>query len=481
MPDEGTATAEAVATEVTPAVSGDEPVVTPEEAPATPAAEEVAVTQEVVVPQEDEPQKPLSRREARKDMHQKRQARRAAEQAEAAKAAEATETPATVPEDAGAVAEGEPAAPVIDEKGRKHDPATGEFLPGEKPGETDAPPVVTQEAAQAAEPAETEPTPDSLRVSIPLGHALGKMNAVTEITTGSPEEAEVVRAAFSSTGVRRKELEKAQKRTATVEAENLELRDQVLRQESSSTAEEQWKLTPEYTAHVEEYQNIHDAVGQKGASGYWQGAPMADFRKFEEAEFGKRTTEAKAEREAENSQRWMDDAWEQANFLPDVIRRLPNFKQMFVEEAQAFNARLDLKHYPEIETLEAAHEKFRSLLSERINREATVKAMRSKDAEGRGRKDAMDAVRSQRAKDALAARSAEAGKTAVDQAKRDAAERRADAPPHPMGALPSGPRTGQEAVAAVETDPTADMTPFELRKYHKTANREAQRERVRQR
>ena len=451
---------EVTAPEPSPVVDGGEAVAPIEATPEAPAVVETALVEE------GPESPPVGKMEAKAAMR-----RENIRKAEAAKAAEVQE-PAVA--DSTAV---EPATPVVDEKGREHDPKTGHFLPADG-GEqtTEAPPAEAGTADQVAEPAAEGARPEPIRIAIDQDHDL-RNQGVTEIKVVDPKDEQAIRAWLNSTGVRKRDLEEARRERDEARAENRQHKDQDLRREVDGEVLQEWQKTDQYKAYVEEYENVRDSVGQGPASRMWQGI-QPELRALQEQAFGARMESVDQERRAQAGEVWVGEAWSHTTKLPEGIRNLPDFRQLFGEAVEDFGDAVKRGRYPEIKEVgETAHDEFTKFFAQRLQQRPAVQDLLSKSKEAADRQRAQNAVKTQRARAAEAARVAAAAKGAVDDFKRGAAETRAAAPPNPLGTIPSQPTVGQTAGEAPEAELPQNEGPYARRQRLKTESRDRQRAR----
>lgn len=442
MSDENT---EVVAAETPAAEAVGEPVATTEATETPPAAEEAQAAPE-------EPQAPLTRREVRK----RRTEKRAADKAAAASA----------PEDAGekTVEEG------INTAGRKYDKETGKLLPEDGEPPIEAPPATTPEATQVTEPEGTEPKkPEPIRVDIPEGHSLREMGKTTFIMVATEEEARVLKASFNATHTRRNEVERVtqqrdEERTARRAAE-----EKNLRTDASQAATEKWMQTPRYKELVEENQNIRDAHGDGPASTHWDGA-QGELRALRDAEYTTRSAEAAQARDVADGERWVAEARENAMRVPDMVRNLPQFGELLQESLDTFVAKVQMGHYPNVDTPEGFHEEFTKMFTSKLFREPDVISLKQRALAANKERHEARAAKTEQARAQAAATTETVKKEAVATFQKEAAERRVAAPPNPLGSV-STPSTPSPAAGPGETTDTSKMSANELRKHSKKSAR----------
>lgn len=448
------------------------------ETPVAPAAPTPAAPVAPVAPTPvAEAPKVLSKREARQ---QARAAGRQVTEAMAAPAPTPTPEPAAPTAAAPAVdptVPAEPAAPepTIDARGRAHAPAgtpeAGQFLPsGEAP---DAP---------------AEPTPEPVAPEAPKGvrvaldkhrdHPALQGVKVDALTVGSEDEAKLVQSLINGTYVRRNENETLKAQLREREEAILELQRKVARTEATQVATEKWQQTPEYQKAVERYEAIRDTVGQEEASAYWKGI-QGDLRALVDSEYSQRETAILAEQQARDGQRWeaetrlfVDDR------VPEKIRQLPDFGRWYAEELDTFEIKIERGHYPDLQRLpvsersQAMRQAFLAQLNARLNGESSVRTLAKQMLEARRIED--QNARARAAQDTKARAEAErkqVAQGAVEQFKKDAADKRAASPPHPMGTLAASARPSPNGTAAPEPEDLSKLTHVDLKKRARLAAR----------
>lgn len=355
---------------------------------------------------------------------------------------------------------------VVDLHGRKH-AEDGKYLPKEaaEPGGagSEAPPAEMRTADEPAEaPAAERPT--MVRIPIPADHPLRAQGA--EYFDVLPDQEQVGRAAINAYA-RRKDLDAAAQREADLKKERDELRERLLRIESGQAATAKWQQTPEYQAAEAKYHEIVDTFGQEAASAYWRGI-QGDLTKLQEAEYGQRMSAIEAKEAAEAGERWVSDAWERASAIPADIRNLPTFSAMFDEEIQTFDAKLERGFYPHIKDPEAAHKEFMQLFGARLLREPAVREIYQRERAAKAQQE-----QTQQSEAARVARErAEAGRAAVEQFKKEAADKRRTNPPNPLAAVAGAARGGVSAPAGAGEIDTSKMTAEQLKRHLRAGARE---------
>jgi len=410
----------------------------------------------------DPAQQPLSKRDARRGLHE---AHRALQEAQPAVAEDATKEPVaaavteTDEEKATRIAGEEEAK--VNTAGRKYDPATGRLLPeGSALGEV----------VEGAKP---------IIVPIPKGHPLLEMGQPT-ITAASPAEEQVIRALVNGTYSRLKEVEAKEVLLAQRDATILELREKLVRRDASVAAQAKFPQSPEYQKHVTVYNEIRDTVSPEAASAYWQSpAVQNDLRPLEDAEFDSRWSVEQARAEEEAGERWAADALQTAKTtLPPEMVALSNFQQLFDTAVVGYAAEVSAGKHGDIATLtfDDHNKKFSDHLRVRLLADPGMRAVLDAKLTARDKAaaDAKEADSRRRAA-AAATANADVAKAAVDGFKKQAADTRRQIPPHPLGALTDASR-GSDASgrASAERGDGPDyntMNPRQLRRELKKAAR----------
>lgn len=399
-----------VATTTEPPVPTDTTSVEPAAPASTPATPTPAPT--------GEPEGPLSRRDARRGLHQDRP--------KPTPVTESATPPAATP---GAASE-TPAA---------------------------ATPLGT--AAPAVAPAAAPVIP----ILIPEGHPLREMG-LEQLVAHSALEERAIRAMLNS-HVRRQEVAQRDQTISELQRELVQIR-------SGQAAEQKWKETPGYKAAVERYHEIKETYGQEAADVFWRGVAV-EFTSIADTEYQTRMQQIESQNTERAAQSWKMEAWQNANRLPEPIRRLADFPRWFDTAVQSFNAELELGHYPQVRNAEELHQEFTRFFGSRLVREpAVVAAFKAIEEEKqRSTQAAADAAAAkEREREAIAS-------AAVEQFKQDAAAKRQTVPPHPLGNLVGASRDHVPAAPASDEERLAGLTPQQLRKASRTGAREDARRR----
>jgi len=421
-----------------------------------PASDQAAAT---VAVQPVAPAGPLDRREARRQIREESVARDA-ETAEAAVPSTAdSAAPDRVSADTVVTEEaGKSATPVVGPDGRKRDPVTGQFLPEdgvEKDADATTDPAAAdgraEDTGSEAPPAEERAKP--IRIEIDPKHAVYGMGE-TAIEAANPKQEQVIRALLNGTYTRRQENE-------ALQAKLQEVQQKLVRLESDQAATQKWTSSPEYHAIAEKYQEIRDVQGQEVADAWWRSPDNQKvLQELRDSEYNERWGKIETERVQQAATEWIDQAWQHTRSLPEPIRGLPDFGRWFKEEAQLFDKRVELGHYPDAKAAEDLHREFTKALGARLLREPAVAAAYRNTTQTKVAAEADTAAKAAEAK----RREDQIRADAVEQFKREAAAKRENAPPHPLGNLSGAARGGRVGGAAPEEIDTSDMSPQQLKK-----------------
>jgi hypothetical protein len=418
--------------------------------PAAPDAQPAVTT--VVEPKPAEPDRPLSRREAREAMQKDRQAAREKEAAETAKAAT--------------------------EKEARRDPKTGKFLPaeggeseeeevadgGDAVGEQDTKPEpadeqVTVQDDDADEAAAKDKAGEGIRVEIAKDHPISEMG-LDAFTASTPLEAQGIQALLNGTYSRRREVEDLTGQLSTVTERYKEAQQRLVELESNQSASEKWKASPEYQAKVDQYQQIKEDIGPEAAKDYWRGV-QADYQTLVESERTERAGAIEAQEAADAGEAWKREAWQRiGEKLPEHLREIPGFRNWFEEEVQFLNDRLEAGRLPSVTNADEMHAELVRLVSARLAREPSVQAVYAE------RRDAEKAEKTAKAKkDEEARRTIEKDKRkAVDDFKKTAADTRKAVPPHPLAGVPGSGSATQADAEADAAPKLSEMNTYDLKR-----------------
>jgi len=359
--------------------------------------------------------------------------------------------------------EAEP-APKVDEHGRLHDPKTGEFVPKDEDTA-----VVATEASAAAPPTDgvqppaTEGSPKLTRIPLPEGHPLRIANGL-EYIDATPEQERYVRWAMN------KYVEAEQ-----YKAELTEEREARMRLEARSSATEKWQQTPEYRHAVETYYRIAEQEGGDAANVYWRGQ-QSTFEALQRQEYDQQKTVVDAEEEARSGQTWINDTWQATERMPEFVRQMPSFQQMFNDQLKILDAAINAGSLQFEDGEKMRDYFFAEMLVPRVLRDPTVQAAWGRIQSDKQAQEKAEAQRKQAEAEAQRQRDLEAAKLAAqEQQKRDMATRRAAAPTNPLAKVGGGvPMNG--TLPEVPADDSA-ASPQQLRRQGRQAAREAARQR----
>lgn len=391
----------AVSTTPTPAAPAAAPASAPEATPAPTAGTEGAA-QQTPTPQAEgqqqatgqpaEPTQPERRpafqsfREARKSAIERAakfteslrpsQARTTEQEGEAPSAAGDSSAPTRVENDTTQPTAG--AEPVVDAHGRKHDPATGKFLPesGEDSGQPSDPRSVASTPPSGDTPADPSATPNeepqTVRIQLPEGDIRRVAGGLEYIDV--PKELEQFVRWNVNNHARQRELAAQQERIKELQQENLRLKAQ-------QTAAQKWQQSEAYQKAAQEYREILDTMGEDAAKNYWRGV-QAEVRAEAEREFAQQWQQAQAAEYEALGKRWLQDTYQRVSRdIPAAIQALPGFRSWFQQTASVFED-LDLGADPQFAQLtdaesraEYLHGLFARMLETRLRNEPAVRAL----------------------------------------------------------------------------------------------------------
>lgn len=402
--------------------------VAPALVPAAPAdaAPLASPATEPITPPVTEPAPPteerLTRREAKRGLHQDRAAAAAA-------------------------------APVVE-------PAAPE-VPGALPAAAE-PALVLPSAPAGLAPTPT-PMPAGIRVPIPEGHAIREMG-VDSITVTSPQQERAVRAALNSY-VRRQEV-------AVLQTQLQQAQQALVEREARETATTRWTSRPEYQAAIDRYNEIKEAFGEEAGEQYWRGV-NSEFDRVAQGEYEQRMSQVRAQQAEQVAQGWKQEAWANVNTLPESLRRLPSYGQWFEDAVHSFNAEIELGHYPNLNGADDLHREFLRFFSTRLTAQPEVAGLYQAVTQ-----------REFQARTAAAARAAEQQRqleqirqAAIEGYKKQVADKRIQAPPHPLGNLNAVSRDRAPAGSEAAEPLAAELSPSQFKKSLRTAAREDARRR----
>ncbi len=301
-------------------------------------------------------------------------------------------------------------------------------------------------------PTDAPPTdaPTWRKVSL-AGHPISG-SGVPEIAVQTEAEERVLKGLLNGSYVRVQENEQLKRDLAQERDARLALERQRVGNDAVTQAAERFKQTPEYKARIERYQQIASSVGEEAAQDYWKGV-RAEFEAFAESEKTSKIAEVETAQHEADGQAFAQQAWNYAwQGVPAEIRSQPNFPRWFNEEITLLNMACEQGVYDSFAgDTNKLHQAFAQNLLRRAHSDPAVLEMQRRSAA------AAQAATQQTQQQTLAqqqiADQARIAREAVEAVKREAANRRAATPPHPLG-----PVAGS-AVAGVSTTltPNTDM------------------------
>lgn len=348
--------------------------------------------------------------------------------------------------------------------GRVRDPASGRFVKSDAVTETavDAADLDAPTAERAADGSpEPKAGPRPIRVEINPDHPVAGMG-IPALEVGDEQQAQAVRALLNGTYTRRQENERLQSQLE-------EARTQLIQLQVSQASAARFKALPSYAEAAERYQEILDTVGQDAAAMFWRGYEQEELGKIQQEEYATRMAAWQAEEEDAAANEFTQDAWQRTATVPDAIRALPNFPVWFEEAVHGFNTELEtqiaLGRAPQYESLEQLHKAFEDYFIARLRREPAAI-------------EVVNRLVAQRNSQFAPVTPAPSAEEAAQAKLREIAERRAAAPPHPMGTVAGATRAGR-ASGTGEPEPldASNMTTHQLKRAAKASAREDARRR----
>ena len=333
--------------------------------------------------------------------------------------------------------------------------------PEGQPTDTVTPAVVE---TPVAAPVASTLTP--IRIPIPDGHPM-RSTGVDAITVSSPQEERAVRAAINSYA-RRNENESLKTQLHQLQQEKVE-------REARDAAMQKWTGRPEYAAIMEKANEIRDAFGEDVANQFLRGQ-NADFEKVAQQEYADRMGAVESERVQQMAQAWKQEAWQNVSTLPAAIRELPSYSQEFEKAVQSFDSELALGHFPDIKPGDgdAMHRAFMQFFSSRLTTLPEVVQVYRSLGE-----------RETQARTAAAAKAAEDQRRidkirtdAVEEFKRQSAATRTQTPTNPLANLGAVSRDRLPAGSEAAIPAAEDLSPNQLRKALRNGAREDMRRRL---
>src|SRR5690606_1575430 len=247
-----------------------------------------------------------------------------------------------------------PKEPVVDARGRKHDPATGKFLPsGEEATAAEAQPP----GAEVAEPEAAPEEPHGVRIELPEGD-IRRIAGGREYVTVPKEVEPLVRWSINN-HVRRAEVE-------TERQARKEIEKQLLRLMAEQSASSEWEQTPEYKAAATEYREIFESVRDRlidqgmpeqeaieaakaRADKYWHGVAAPQLRALADQKYQEQVRQVEEIETQKAAEAWVNEAWSNVTTqIPREIRELPQFRQWFEAAITAFDAEIAAGLRPDV-------------------------------------------------------------------------------------------------------------------------------------
>ena len=306
-----------------------------------------------------------------------------------------------------------------------------------------------------------------IEVEVPAGHpVLEGLGLKGGIKVQDEASARAVRALANGTYKRVAEVQE-------LETENRQLKEQLVQRNSREKAQEKWKKSPDYQQAVDRYTRIKEEEGAEQASAYWK-LIQRQFEDVVRQEYQAESSEMEAQEENKAAERWVGEAYERTTRIPQEIRQLPEFSDLFTATVQSLNAELEAGHHPEVRSAADAHKLFAQLLRLRLTGHPRVKqVLQQLDARDKAKSPAPESQ-------PTTPLNAQPPVDPVEQFKRDAADRRRAAPPNPMGQLTRSAVTG-EPVATEDGGEVdfANVTPYEARRLQRQKARDSVRARFR--
>jgi hypothetical protein len=407
-----------------------------------------------VAPQEPakgaEPEGPVDRREARRQMHLERAQREAKARAQAGIEEQQRRDAEPSEPETGKAGEAEPEKKPEGEPAAEAKPAEGAAEPGAK---------------------ETEAKPAAAELVIEIDPRHPAAQGVKELRVGSEGEARVVRTLMKGYA-RHQDVELARERIADLEQQVMLERQGRIALEADRQVRGQWRMTNEYAVCVQRYNEIKDAAGEEAANEYWAGVE-ARLQEQTNAAYTEAVNAAAAQEYERRGEMWVNQMWERAKLLPEYLITLPGYQQWFVNAARAFNEELEAGTLPHV-TQDNVDDQFIAYFHSRLIREPSVQAAFQQDRNAKAQKEA-----SAKAEAEAAERKREAERQqAVEDWKKAQAHRRQENPPHPLGSLAGAPRDRSiQGSEPTDEEESAGKSVHQLRKEARRGAREDARRR----
>jgi len=293
------------------------------------------------------------------------------------------------------------------------------------------------------------------------------------LTAADPQQERVLRALLNGTYHRRQEVE-------TLNAQLAQREEQIARLESTQSAAQKWETSPEYKSALDRYNTLR-GLEESGdlppgtALEFWNGAELKR-RELADTEFKDRMKVVETERAERAATEFAAAAWNEAiTKIPPIIKDLPDFPKWFRQSLESFDKEFELGHFPQIRTPEDLKVEFSKFFGRRLIAEpaALKEFQRIRASEDKGKKDAAaKAAAALLEKDAIK-------KQAVDEFKKTAADKRAAAPPHPLGRLAAASRDRPPEAETPGDEIPAGQSAHQFRRAAREKAREAARARLR--
>jgi hypothetical protein len=281
----------------------------------------------------------------------------------------------------------------------------------------------------------------------------------------SPQQERALRAALNSY-VRRAQLDTAITENAALKAEKVE-------REAREAARQTWQSDPKYAEMMGKAQELRETYGDAIAEQFLRGF-NADFDQMAQKEIDQRMGEVRNQETAHAVDAWTQEAWSNASSLPEAIRTLPTFGKAFQDAVESFDSEMALGHFPQVQNAEQAHREFMRFFGARLTAQPDVVAVYRSLGQ-----------REEQKRTAAAAKAAEGQRRldqiklqAVEEYKKHEAEKRGQAPPHPLGNLAAAPVARVPAAVGPEAAVVAANVPVsQLRREGRAAAAQRARER----
>lgn len=328
--------------------------------------------------------------------------------------------------------------PVLDAQGRKHDPATGKFLP-----------ETGNDAPAAVEPPVDTPADGRIRIEIPEGHAL-REQGLDVIHATSEQEARAIRASLNSY-VRRTEVEQAR-------AEAAQAKEQALRLQAELQAREAWSTQVMDDGTLAKYEAIK-SVDPEAAELFMEGA-RARLKVAADQTYQTLHDEQVHQAVEQVGRQVVSQIVQNAHtFVPPQVAQSPAYSQVLRATLEAWGREVDARDaagqldYADPYRMEDFHRHLRQQLLAHPGTESVLRQMYEAEQQQR-------LAEVQAAKEAeLAAERERAKQEALREVAASAAQRHATR--HPLGQIPSNARTDRQSVS---TDVDISSIPAHERK-----------------